>query len=464
MIQSRHIVRLSLLGLALTLVMLGLQLGSLVRLEASHQASHDAIRLENGLEHVLRLLVDAETGQRGFLLTSKQVYLEPYNRAVSELPERLQAIHALLDQRPQQQARLSRLDGLAAAKMDELRETVTLSEAGKSGDALALVNSDRGMHLLGAIRALESTMVNAEEARLAGQRAASDRLARASLVASAIAAGFIVLDGALMLLVARESRKRQELRIADLESFAGRVAHDIRSPLSVAKLSIAVSKRKSGEGKVPAALDRANRALDTVCLLVEGLWTFAKAGARSEEGAEADVGSVIRDVVASARSAAGEHGVSLEVEEIAPAKVACNPGVLTSMMSNLIGNAIKYIGEAPIKRVVVRATSSRAVTRIEVSDTGPGVPRHLWPTIFDPYVRAPGTNAPGLGLGLATVRRLAEAHGGSIGIRNNVPSGSLFWIDLPNVPAPGPDSTRSRAYVPTWVRALRARLRTPVHR
>ncbi len=103
------------------------------------------------------------------------------------------------------------------------------------------------------------------------------------------------------------------------------------------------------------------------------------------------------------------------------------------MVSNLVENAIKYVGDARIRRVTIRATTGRKATRIEVRDTGPGVPRQLWATIFDPHVRGAGSNVPGLGLGLATVRRLAEAHGGSVGVTRNVPFGSVFWIEVPKV-------------------------------
>jgi signal transduction histidine kinase len=112
--------------------------------------------------------------------------------------------------------------------------------------------------------------------------------------------------------------------------------------------------------------------------------------------------------------------------------VACSPGVLVSVVTNLLGNAVKYMGDAPIKRVTVRSTIARTVARVEVSDTGPGVPRELRERIFDPYVRATNPSIPGMGLGLATVRRLIESHGGSVGMEpNGGIGGSVFWFELP---------------------------------
>jgi signal transduction histidine kinase len=75
------------------------------------------------------------------------------------------------------------------------------------------------------------------------------------------------------------------------------------------------------------------------------------------------------------------------------------------------------------------------VTRIEVRDTGLGVPPDLHDKIFERSVRGTQSSLPGLGIGLATVRRLAEAHGGTAGVRPNVPTGSIFWVELPNATA-----------------------------
>jgi signal transduction histidine kinase len=111
--------------------------------------------------------------------------------------------------------------------------------------------------------------------------------------------------------------------------------------------------------------------------------------------------------------------------------VACSPGVLMSLLSNLIGNALKHMGDSSVRQVRVRACCCGPVIRIQVRDTGPGVPADLRQRIFDPYVRIGASGVSGLGLGLATVRRLVDAHGGSVGVKANPGGGSLFWFQLP---------------------------------
>jgi signal transduction histidine kinase len=110
-----------------------------------------------------------------------------------------------------------------------------------------------------------------------------------------------------------------------------------------------------------------------------------------------------------------------------------------------MGNAAKYLADSSVRHIKVRAAEASGVVRIEVEDTGPGVPAGLEEAIFEPYVRAAGATQAGLGLGLATVRRLCTAHGGQAGVRSSPGRGSVFWITLPSAPpadAGAPESER----------------------
>ena len=109
----------------------------------------------------------------------------------------------------------------------------------------------------------------------------------------------------------------------------------------------------------------------------------------------------------------------------------CTSGVLASMLGNLVRNAIQCMRGSASKRVVIRAVREGDRVRFEVQDTGPGVPEGFEQTIFEPYTRGPGTSQGGLGLGLATVKRLCEAHGGEVGVRPAPGGGSIFAFTIP---------------------------------
>jgi len=104
---------------------------------------------------------------------------------------------------------------------------------------------------------------------------------------------------------------------------------------------------------------------------------------------------------------------------------------VASILGNLLGNAVKYAGSGARVSIEARVDS---LVHVEVSDTGPGIAPELQARIFEPFVRGRKIGE-GLGLGLATARRLVEAHGGAIGLRSNA-GGSVFWFDLPPAKAP----------------------------
>jgi signal transduction histidine kinase len=247
-----------------------------------------------------------------------------------------------------------------------------------------------------------------------------------------LSAVFATVAGVLLVRVLGRFTQTTNLRVSELEHFAGRVAHDIRSPLSSVGMALELSKKDAHvEDKTRSRLDRASRTVQRTGQLVDGLLVFAVGGAPPLEGARADIQEVLSGVLEEMLPRAQEQDIDLHAEEVDKCSVACSPGVLTSLLANLIGNAVKYIGDASVRRVTVRAYCVGRMIRVEVRDTGPGVPPELRQRIFDPYVRAATSGVGGLGLGLATVRRLVEAHGGSAGVEGNSEGGSLFWFELP---------------------------------
>ncbi|GAO01625.1 sensor histidine kinase KdpD [Anaeromyxobacter sp. PSR-1] len=101
-------------------------------------------------------------------------------------------------------------------------------------------------------------------------------------------------------------------------------------------------------------------------------------------------------------------------------------------VGNPVENAVKYARRGG--RVVVRSSTDAAAIHVEVEDDGPGLPPDLGDRVFEPYVRG-AWDVPGLGLGLATVKRLAEAHGGRVGVRSEPGQGATFWFELPRAAA-----------------------------
>jgi signal transduction histidine kinase len=290
-----------------------------------------------------------------------------------------------------------------------------------------------------AIAALDERLnaieeLNARQAAELGQRILSIRSSVRDLsnILDISCAIFAVLAAIAAVRLVRRYQRLMEQRLSDLDSFASRVAHDLRSPLAAIGIALELLAREPGEAKARTLVARATRTLARVGQLVDGLLLFARAGATPAEGAAADVKEVVEGVIEQLAPAAKEKEVELVVEPCdGRASAACSAGVLSSITSNLVENAIKYMGEAPLRRITVRASTCRGRLRLEVQDTGAGIAPELQARVFDPYVRLGQPETPGLGLGLATVRRLVEGHGGAVGLQSSSGAGSLFWIELP---------------------------------
>ncbi|MEA2747173.1 MAG: hypothetical protein QOI41_1316 [Myxococcales bacterium] len=335
------------------------------------------------------------------------------DRAVREKTAVLAAVDRLLAQRGQAQLVAAR-----PALEDDLRVgVVALNEALlRAGDH----NADVAQREANEIRRL---------------RTSSSSLARGLDIASAaiaLVAG-LVLWGTMRAHAGLLTRlhRLSDQRATELDAFAGRVAHDIRGPLGVIALVLDPAGRSSDGRPNAATLDRGWRAAARVTRLVDGLLAFARGGAQHDGHACAVVEDAATDVIDQLQDAARRARVELQLDVPKGLIVRCAPGVLTSIIANLAGNAIKYMQDAPKRSVVIRASREDGFVRVEVEDTGPGIAAGLESKIFEPFVRATKGSEEGVGLGLATVRRLAHACGGSSGVRSNAGGpGSTFWVRL----------------------------------
>ncbi len=230
-----------------------------------------------------------------------------------------------------------------------------------------------------------------------------------------------------------------ETRAEELEIFARRVAHDLLSPLSALAFTLSTVKRNGERGlPIDEPLQRAGACLQRSQRLVHGVLNFARSAA-SLPGERANLRETIDGVLDEVRAEEAFARSGVRIEVIVPEEEAllpCSPGILASVVSNLLRNAVKYVSEGTgEKRVTVRAVLGPTQVRVEVEDTGPGLPPEIIAHLFEPYYRGPNNAKPGLGLGLATVRRFVEAHRGEVGVTSSPGRGSTFWFDLPRVAA-----------------------------
>ena len=340
-----------------------------------------------------------------------------------------------------------RLDVLDRA-IEELR--VALAQESAAGDgrvsAAVIALSSAAKDLDGGLAALaELNQARAFDAatRIVGTRAQSVKLAfwlEAGSTVLALGAAAVAVRGQRRF--ALDARRRLEIesdRAAELDVLAQRVAHDLMSPLAAVALSLGTVQRAHPDPDTTRALDRASRALQRSRQMVQGIYAFSGSGARPVAGASAPLRATVVEAADELVACDAQDPPTIDLGGCQEVQVGMDRAILGVVVSNLLSNAAKYTRDAPVRRVTVRAKPDERWVRLEVEDTGPGVPLGLEQAIFEPYRRAPGVTQPGLGLGLATVKRLVLAHGGRIGVRNAPSGGAVFWCDLPRARAPLPE-------------------------
>ncbi|ONG48458.1 hypothetical protein BKE38_21865 [Pseudoroseomonas deserti] len=207
-------------ALALLAVSLGLLVASHVssQLQANRQAVWHSFRVADVTRALLSAVQDAETGQRGYILTERDSYLGPYEAAQRQVPLLQRQLGQLLAGNAAQRARAERLQGLVEDKMVELAESLTLSRNQGFAAGRALVQTDRGRELMLAIRGAVEAILSEQQAALGQQVEAADRSQDASLLAalSGIVLSLAAIAAGTLLLLRNNTRlKRAEAALAE---------------------------------------------------------------------------------------------------------------------------------------------------------------------------------------------------------------------------------------------------------
>ncbi|PZR00933.1 MAG: hybrid sensor histidine kinase/response regulator [Cereibacter sphaeroides] len=225
---------------------------------------------------------------------------------------------------------------------------------------------------------------------------------------------------------------------ASRSRFVAAASHDLLQPLSAAKLFLSSVGDDSLEGRAREALDKAQNALASVEDILAALLDISKL----ESGkAAVTVGPVRLDrLMAQLRDEfapmAARKGLDLRVVT-SGAVVASDPAYLRRILQNLIGNAVRYTARG---KVLVGARRRAGFVRLEVWDTGPGIPEEEQDNIFKEFRRlnAPASASEGMGLGLAIVERACALLGHPLGLNSVLGRGTGFMLQVPLAEGGGP--------------------------
>jgi two-component system phosphate regulon sensor histidine kinase PhoR len=232
-------------------------------------------------------------------------------------------------------------------------------------------------------------------------------------------------------------RRLEELR----KEFVANVSHELKTPITSIQGFVETLRDGALDDREQARhfLDIVARHVERLARIIEDLLTLSRLEQGFDDSAAllqpARLRPALVNVAELCRTKASASGVGIDLDASESIAVVMNQPLLEQAIINLIDNAVKY--SPPGSSVVVRALESGPLVRIEVQDSGSGIPAEHLPRIFERFYRvdkARSRKLGGTGLGLAIVKHIVMSHSGTISVASTVGEGSTFRVTLPSAP------------------------------
>jgi PAS domain S-box-containing protein len=240
-----------------------------------------------------------------------------------------------------------------------------------------------------------------------------------------------------MALHAEEQGATAQRAVRSREDLLAIVSHDLRNPLSAVLLAAKQVERLADGSVVGPRLKKAAgtivKSVDIMSRLVGNLLDLAKlevGRALPIDSAPVDIADLIRQALLLLEPLVTARRLTLHAQGLtAPLFALCDGDRIQQVLSNLVGNAIKFTREGGDIRVALTRVGQEVV--VSVNDTGTGIADDQLPHIFTPYWQADASTKRGAGLGLSIAKAIVDAHGGRIWVVSTAGEGSTFSFTLP---------------------------------
>lgn len=469
------------LGIALLIGMVG---ASLWLVQKNDSYSHEIVDLRRTRAAILDLLTtiqDAETGQRGYLLTRREEYLAPYSDAAETLADKRARLVAAIQDKPAYAAKLPGLQAALIAKLNEIGRTIDLVNAGRTDEAIDIVRADSGLVYMREIRQTLDYFQDITDDRL--RTIVSEQLNAAYNLRWVTVGGAIaivaVVGGALFLIakyVSELMRSREEVdslnrgleervneRTRDLiranqeiQRFAYIVTHDLRAPLvnimgflsefeaslkpieryvlaNGATLQDTEIKeaRLAVEEDLPEAIGFIRSSTRKMDQLINAILKISRDGSRKLQAEKVDLKELLATAAASVQHQVSAVDGEIDVD-VQPFTVISDRISLDQILGNLFDNAVKYqMKGRPLQLSARILPQGRGLVRVDICDNGRGIAEDDLERVFELFRRAGDQDQQGEGIGLAHVRSLIRNLGGDITVTSELGKGSTFQLTLP---------------------------------
>ncbi|HVR60931.1 MAG TPA: ATP-binding protein [Polyangia bacterium] len=418
--------------------------------------------VDRALNQALRLLLEAETAERGFLLTDEPIFLRTGASDTDLFAVATARLEDLVSDNAVQKARARTLRDRGMERLRlldaivEERRAESLSSYGLQLRARML----RGKGLADQVRGLIADMKSEEDHLLAQRRAARDRFDHIATAVILSATGILVAMGVGLVRIQRDLDRREKLEARlvkekrdrerlirdlersnrDLDQFAYAASHDLKAPLrGIANLSAWVEE-DMGEGLNPESRKHLLQLRGRVArleALVDGILAYSRAGQKRTKPELVDVRRLLRNIVDLLSP--GDRAIVVVGSQM-PVLTA-EPVPLQQVFQNLIDNALKH-GRVQDPRVQIEVADSGMYWDFTIKDNGPGISKEFHERIWGMFQTLESRDKTGgTGIGLATVRKIVESRGGTTWVESSPGDGATFHVAWPKKMIDDDDAT-----------------------
>jgi signal transduction histidine kinase len=443
------------------------------RAQSEDRWVHHTLAVRDQANQVLLLVQRLESSQRGYLLTGRDIYLTPYADPAAALPGALDRMTALVAGDSQQGAKVDQLRLMAESKLRELQSTIDAHKTGNAEAALAIVNSDSGLHMMDDIRKTVADIVDEENHSLESRRANFGTLALLVELGAGIAFVALCVTGVLTSMLTRrsfneiavardrllatnhelleqvsrreeaETQLRQSQKMEAIGQLTGGIAHDFNNMLGVitGSLDLMLRRIKKGDFAVERFADSALTAAHRAASLTQRLLAFARQQPLSPESVDAN--KMIGAMSELLRSTLGEH---IRIETVTAGGLWAAQADLHQLESAVLNIAINARDAMPeggkLTIETANAYLDEAYCRqqgdvdpgqyvlVALTDTGAGMGPDVAAKVFDPFFTTKPVGA-GTGLGLSQVYGFVKQSKGHIKVYSEPGAGTTIKIYLP---------------------------------
>lgn len=437
----------------------------------AREARSAAVELRN-------LLLDAETGQRGYLLTLDEAYLDRYGAVLANIEGAYNRLAAVLEPYPQAVEPVRTLRTDIDAKLVEMARTIEMARDGRVNEAIAIVRTDAGEAVMGRMRQLLDAVIEAADLRtfsgVVDQRGAAQALRIVALLGALV---IVAVVGGAAWMVLRYTRELDfarneveilnrdlEVRVAErtvdlrraneeVQRFAYIVTHDLRAPLVnimgfTSELEAALDPiealldahpgdpddpvvaeaRRTAREDLPEAIGFIRSSTRKMDALINAILKISREGRRDLKAERLDLEQLVEEAVNAVRHQIDESGGEAVIDISTP-PVFSDRLALGQILGNLLDNAIKYgHPDRPIRISVTARQERDGRVVIAVRDNGRGIDPEDHERVFELFRRSGNQTVAGEGIGLAHVRIMARNLGGDIELHSNSDHGTTFTV------------------------------------